>query len=691
LEERSSVSLAAEFGAEFARGPALHVSRVARQLDEAAAKSKAEGDTAVELKEEGEALGGEAAAQLKVEVGVTAQRKVKEQVVAQVKVLDSEEDQADTQVQVEERPAAAQPKVNERVTAEVKDVEQASAQSKVGEDPATLEADEEQHDRVGNLNQLRSIVFDGADAPLQVLRAAARARKLPDGCDNALGRPVPVIRDVCLGEDNVTSRCVPIYGHGGEGRNNWFGHAYPSAHDSCSFTSVPFHPTANTIAHTLDRQVYLTSGHTTRQCNEMFGTRRGSKSMDTAITCMANNFPIDFLSRKECFDRATDSTTNKPGNKPDLTRVDRFSCTGPTCMVQMRFGDLQLPGLARFGATSQGVLPPPPYLVYAQNAVVAHNVRTINESYILACAPYWLPAADFKNNDPRTAKDLQQRCQAPSGEADTCPFPRHKKVVFLSQIFAGGYFHFVMEIWPRIAPFIEAFRRDPDLVFHTCAESKEISAKALAMQASFYELLGIPQERLVSETVFAEEVIIPQVGYSHNPILNLWPTLALRDDLEHRHGVSAKPAHITQSSRPLVVVAIVRDSGRRQDRSYYTDAWAEGLEARLPRHRVILFKSSNATMLQCLPCQIEQFQHADVVVGSHGAGLVHLLWVPPRATVVEILDGGSMIYREIALMLGHKYVILPNGSPVDDVANIIRVADKQNEGALHRTAVAGVL
>eukprot|EP00037_Helgoeca_nana_P026649 m.301502 g.301502 ORF g.301502 m.301502 type:complete len:613 (-) comp27276_c1_seq6:320-2158(-) len=558
--------------------------------------------------------------------------------------------------------------------------------SHVAEDPRP-DARSKQHDRFGN-QPVRSIVFDGADAPLQALRAAARARIVPGGCDHPLDRRVPVIRDTCLtrGKDNV-SKCVPIYGHGGEGRDNWFGHAYPSAHDSCGFTSVLFRPTANTITHILDRQVYMTSGHNRNQCKEMFGSKKGSKGVETAITCMANNFPIDVLSKEECLDRSSNAKTNKT----TLERTDRFNCTGPTCMVQMRFGDAQLPGLARLGATSHGVLPHPPYLVYAQNAVVAHNVRTINESYILACAPYWLPAANFKNNDPRTAKDLQQRCQAPSGEADTCPFPRHKKVVFLSQIFAGEYFHFVMEIWPRIAPFIEAFRRDPDLVFHTSSESKEDSAKTLAMQASFYELLGIPRERLVSETVFAEEVIIPQVGYSHNPILNLWPTLALRDDLEHRHGVSAKPAHITQSSRPLVVVAIVRDSGRRQDRSYYTDAWAEGLEARLPRHRVILFKSSNATMLQCLPCQIEQFQHADVVVGSHGAGLVHLLWVPPRATVVEILDGGSMIFREVALMLGHKYVILPHRSPVDDVANIIRVADKQNEGALHRTAVAGVL
>jgi hypothetical protein len=211
------------------------------------------------------------------------------------------------------------------------------------------------------------------------------------------------------------------------------------------------------------------------------------------------------------------------------------------------------------------------------------------------------------------------------------------------------------------------------------------------MQASFYELLGIPRERLVSGPVFADEVITPQVGYSHNPILNLWPTLALRDDVEYRYGLSAKPAHITQSPRPLVVVVIVRDSGRRQDGSYYTDTWAKSLEASLPRHRVLLFRSSNATMMQCLPCQIEQFQHADVVVGSHGAGLVHMMWVPPRATVVEILDFGSMIYREMALVLGQKYFVLPLGSPATSVANIIRVADKNNEGALHQTAAAGVM
>jgi hypothetical protein len=342
------------------------------------------------------------------------------------------------------------------------------------------------------------------------------------------------------------------------------------------------------------------------------------------------------------------------------------------------------------------VLPHPPYLVHARNAVLTESVRTADESYVTVCSPFWYIAADFKKHRPDRVRteggrwlqmdSLQRDCRAGSS---ACPIPRHKKVVYLSQVYAGEYFHFAMEIWPRVAPFIEAFRRDPELVFHTSYNSRNYSAKAHAMQAPFFELLGIPRDRLISEAVFAEEVIIPQVGYSHNPALNLWPILAVRDDVEHRYGFTAKPAHIAQSARPLVVVVLVRDVGRRQDGKYFTDAWMRGLEGELPRHRVVPFVSSNTTMMRCFRCQVEVFQHADVVVGAHGAGLVHLMWVPPRATVIELLNEGSMIYREMALMLGQKYFILPTKSSAGDVARMIRVADKDGVGAMQRDAASG--
>ena len=80
------------------------------------------------------------------------------------------------------------------------------------------------------------------------------------------------------------------------------------------------------------------------------------------------------------------------------------------------------------------------------------------------------------------------------------------------------YFHFVCEIWPRIGPYIDALKGDPDVVLHTSdhwpaakGTGRGEAERGLLMQAPFFELLGIPKSRLVSGPVFADEVFIPQV------------------------------------------------------------------------------------------------------------------------------------------------------------------------------------
>ena len=61
--------------------------------------------------------------------------------------------------------------------------------------------------------------------------------------------------------------------------------------------------------------------------------------------------------------------------------------------------------------------------------------------------------------------------------------------------------------------------------------------------------------------------------------------------------------------------------------------------------------------------QIRLFTQATAIIGQHGAGLVHMLWMPPGSTVVEIqpplVPGVDHIFRELAAELGHTYVRVP--------------------------------
>ncbi len=73
--------------------------------------------------------------------------------------------------------------------------------------------------------------------------------------------------------------------------------------------------------------------------------------------------------------------------------------------------------------------------------------------------------------------------------------------------------------------------------------------------------------------------------------------------------------------------------------------------------------------------QIRLFAGANAIVGQHGAGLVHMLWLPRGSTVVEIapplVPGVDHIFGELAEVLGHRYVVVAQDdvhAPVDPQA-----------------------
>jgi len=57
--------------------------------------------------------------------------------------------------------------------------------------------------------------------------------------------------------------------------------------------------------------------------------------------------------------------------------------------------------------------------------------------------------------------------------------------------------------------------------------------------------------------------------------------------------------------------------------------------------------------------QIQALAQASTLVAQHGAGLVHMVWMQPNSTVVEILppstDDVRLIFHNLARALGHQY------------------------------------
>lgn len=104
---------------------------------------------------------------------------------------------------------------------------------------------------------------------------------------------------------------------------------------------------------------------------------------------------------------------------------------------------------------------------------------------------------------------------------------------------------------------------------------------------------------------------------------------------------------------PIVVTFIDRRGTRRLVNNV---ALLEALRARFPADHVVIQSVDMATL--SLPDQLRLVQDTDVLVGVHGAGLTHTMFMRRGAgAVVEILPAGLTYkgFRNLAAMTGHHY------------------------------------
>jgi len=312
------------------------------------------------------------------------------------------------------------------------------------------------------------------------------------------------------------------------------------------------------------------------------------------------------------------------------------------------------------------------------------------EAYYPGCTQYWQAAGSEKNtlkgfidagkherspfaNLTRTPHVLRQEILRSCSDETShiCPFQTYDLVIELQQVYCGGYFHWFIEIWPRIAPFLESLLAAdmPKFAIRIgCNEVKEFHPR-------FFDLLGLNSsniELIGSETVFAKEVIVPTEGFSHSPLYNYWNLMSLRSHIETRLGPT-----IHLDTNKTTVLVIVRDASRRGDGHVYDQRFMKELSAGLPNHDVTPFRSSDTALMACLDCQVRAFMAADVIIGSHGAGLSNLLFAKSGGTVLErtLSTGDSGIYAELSYMVGLKYFPIDWKASVEVYLDIIQFAE----------------
>lgn len=188
---------------------------------------------------------------------------------------------------------------------------------------------------------------------------------------------------------------------------------------------------------------------------------------------------------------------------------------------------------------------------------------------------------------------------------------------------------------------------NPDVLIHYGYNKKHdyISPNHPALR--YMQLVGLNvSSRLVHGEVFASHVLLPREGGCQDPVYNSWEILHMREYMLEKFG-SELPGieygankrkkivlfHRTQNSRYSLNLF---DSKRRWSNALLGDI-VTAITSRFLMHDIDIFSDGNATLMSCLPCQIQLLQHCDIAIGMHGAGLVHTIYMRPQSLVVEIV------------------------------------------------------
>lgn len=156
--------------------------------------------------------------------------------------------------------------------------------------------------------------------------------------------------------------------------------------------------------------------------------------------------------------------------------------------------------------------------------------------------------------------------------------------------------------------------------------------------SQWLNLIGVNPEQIITGTIFAKTLIIPELGKCGNPSAQqiLWLNRKVSQKIE------------TSTSKHILLVK--RSTSRAQKNWPEILTIVEGFNS----SRVVVFDDGD---LPPVKKQLDMFVNAHMIIAPHGAGLLNILASVPGTNVVEFMDTNNMnlCYARLAYILGMKY------------------------------------
>jgi capsular polysaccharide biosynthesis protein len=211
----------------------------------------------------------------------------------------------------------------------------------------------------------------------------------------------------------------------------------------------------------------------------------------------------------------------------------------------------------------------------------------------------------------------------------------YNKVIVISQYWGEGYFHFLLEVLPRLSFVIDLI--DPETKIHVP------SAPFIPF---ILESLGVDRHRLVSGNVRGN-IIYPETTQCGYPKLNR--LVALRDLLSKQDCPVRvfNKRFITIISRKGTRRMINEDQLVNRIKNYFSGLF-----------EVVVFQPS--PLKRCSNFQdMEVFKNSVMIIGAHGAGLSNMVVSNPGTIIIEIQTiDFNMCYIDVSFRLGFKHFVL---------------------------------
>jgi capsular polysaccharide biosynthesis protein len=212
------------------------------------------------------------------------------------------------------------------------------------------------------------------------------------------------------------------------------------------------------------------------------------------------------------------------------------------------------------------------------------------------------------------------------------------RVAVLTRPFADNFFHFLLDVVPRLGLVERA---------HPLAEIDYfLVPRTLRFQREVLDLVGISSARVLEHSarthICARSLIVPSMPCRHRQ----FPSWALRY-LQEKLGSSVA----TSSDKRRIYISRGRKSRTRR---------VVNEEEVLDMLRAHGFESIRLDQLP-LSEQISAFRSAEAVVAPHGAGLSHLVFCQPSTTVIELFAPGfvnPVFWNLSCQMTGMNYCYL---------------------------------